>query len=103
MDIAMAETVTLTDHEAIRDWVAARGGAPAMVDTSTPGLDEPPMLRLVFEQQAYPDVDSPLDAGGLQVVEWDDWFKAFDEQGMVMIVANDPPGRLAIDYQIIKD
>ena len=30
----MAETVTLTDHEAIRDWAAARIGAPAIVDRS---------------------------------------------------------------------
>ena len=30
----MADTVTLTDHDAIRDWAAARIGFPAIVDTS---------------------------------------------------------------------
>ena len=33
----MAETITLTDHEAIRDWAAARAGAPAVVDISPAG------------------------------------------------------------------
>lgn len=98
----MAETSTLTDHQAIRDWVAARGGAPAMVDTSSPGLDEAPVLRIVFEQQAYPDVDRPLDAGGLQIVEWDDWFRVFDDRKMALIVPNERPGKLAIDYQIVQ-
>ena len=52
----MAETVTLTDHEAIRDWAAARAGFPAIVDVS-PESGTQPMLRIVFGQQAYADND----------------------------------------------
>lgn len=97
----MSETITLTDHDAIRDWVAARGGAPAMVESSS-GIDDDPVLRIVFEQQAYPDVDAPLDAGGLEVVEWDDWFGVFDRRKMVLIVPNEQPGKLTIDCQIVE-
>jgi hypothetical protein len=97
----MSETITLTDHDAIRDWVAARGGAPAMAGSSS-GIDDQPVLRIVFEQQAYPDVDRPLDAGGLEVVEWDDWFRAFDDRRMALIVPNERPGKLTIDYQIVE-
>jgi predicted Zn-dependent protease len=48
----MADTVTLTDHEAIRDWAAARAGSPAVVDVS-PESGMQPMLRIVFGQQIF--------------------------------------------------
>ena len=48
----------LTDHTAIRDWAAARSGFPAIVDVSPAGGTQP-MLRLVFDQQAYQDYDRP--------------------------------------------
>ena len=95
----MSETTTLTDHYAIRDWVAARGGAPAMAEAP---FGDHPVLRILFEQQAYPDVDAPLDAGGLEVVEWDDWFRVFDARKMAMIVPNERPGKITIDYQIVE-
>ena len=90
----MSETVTLTDHEAIRDWAAARHGFPAIVDVS-PESGTQPLLRIVFGQQAYEDVDRPErppNAGGFDLVEWDDWFKVFDEQNLVLIVAQERPG-----------
>ncbi|WP_315926239.1 hypothetical protein [Mesorhizobium sp. SP-1A] len=96
----MAESITLTDHDAIRDWAAARGGAPAVVDTSLEAGT--PMLRIVFGEQAYQDVDQPLDAGGLQVVEWDEWFRLFDAQKLVMVVEKDQPGRLNGYHQLVK-
>ena len=58
----MAETVLLTDHTAIRDWAAARSGFPAIVDVSPEGGTQP-MLRLVFDQQAYQDQDRRRTAG----------------------------------------
>ncbi len=36
------------------------------------------MLRLVFDQAAYQDqdrADRPANAGGYELVEWDEWFK----------------------------
>ena len=52
----MADTVMLTGHEEIRDWAAARMEAPAIVDVSAKSGTQP-MLRLVFDQQAYQDTD----------------------------------------------
>ena len=68
----MAETVTLTDHEAIRGWAAARAGFPAIVDVS-PESGTQPMLRIVLGQEAYADNDRaerPVNAGGYELVEW---------------------------------
>ena len=76
----MAQTRTLTDHEQIRDWAAARMGTPAVVDVSIEGGTQP-MLRLVFDQMAYEDQDQPqrpVNAGGVELVEWDEWFYLFE-------------------------
>lgn len=90
----MTDTVTLTDREAIRDWAAARIGAPAIVDIS-PTAGTQPMLRIVFDQQAYQDHDMPErppNAGGVELVEWDEWFAEFDKQELALVVAAEEPG-----------
>ncbi len=100
----MVETVTLTDHEAIRDWAAARAGAPAVVDIS-PEAGTQPMLRIVFGQEAYEDVDRPerpANAGGYDLVEWDEWFKLFDEARLAMVVATDEPGRREQFHEFVR-
>ena len=91
----MADTVLITDHQAIRDWAAARSGFPAIVDISPAGGTQP-MLRLVFDQAAYQDqdrADRPTNAGGYELVEWDDWFKVFDENRLALVVEEEVPGR----------
>lgn len=100
----MADTRTLTDHEDIRDWAAARMGAPAVVDVS-PEAGTQPMLRLVFDQIAYEDQDMPerpINAGGVELVEWDDWFAIFDEQKLALVVAEDQPGLRENFYEIVR-
>lgn len=100
----MTDTVTLTDHEAIRDWAASRMGFPAIVDASAePGVQ--PILRLVFDQHAYEDTDQPErppNAGGYDLVEWDDWFELFDKHHLALVVAKEEPGRLDSFHEIIR-
>ncbi|MGB3833349.1 MAG: hypothetical protein WA975_15985 [Mesorhizobium sp.] len=100
----MAETVMLTDHEAIRDWAAARAGAPAVVDVS-PEAGTQPMLRLVFGQQAYQDddrPDRPMNAGGYELVEWSEWFELFDAARLALVVAKDVPGRREEYHEFVR-
>lgn len=100
----MAETVTLTEHEAIRDWAAARAGAPAIVDVS-PASGTQPMLRLVFDQRAYQDFDQaerPVNAGGVELVEWDDWFKLFEESELALVVSKEVPGQRDSFHEFIR-
>ena len=100
----MADTITLTDHEAIRDWAAGRSGFPAIVDVSAQSGTQP-LLRIVFDQQAYQDVDRaerPPNAGGFELVEWDEWFKLFDEQELALVVGEERPGRRDSWHQIVK-
>ena len=100
----MAETVMLTDHEAIRDWAAARAGAPAVVDVS-PEAGTQPMLRIVFGQQAYQDddrPDRPMNAGGYELVEWSEWFELFDAARLALVVAKDVPGRREEYHEFVR-
>ncbi len=90
----MAETVTLTDHDAIRDWTAARAGFPAIIDVSAASGTQP-MLTLVFDQVAYQDQDRAeraQNAGGRELVEWSDWFEIFDREKLALVVGEDRPG-----------
>ncbi len=97
-------TITLTDHDAIRDWAAARMGSPAVVDVSAePGTQ--PLLRLVFDQAVYQDQDRPerpINAGGVELVEWDEWFAIFDEQKLALVVNEDRPGIREDFHEIIR-
>ena len=100
----MAETVLLTDHTDIRDWAAARSGFPAIVDISPQGGMQP-MLRLVFDQAAYQDQDRAeraANSGGYELVEWDEWFKLFDEHELALVVAKDVPGRRESFHEIVR-
>lgn len=100
----MVDTVLITDHQEIRDWAAARAGFPAVVDISPAGGTQP-MLRLVFGQHAYEDqdrADRPVNAGGYDLVEWDEWFKLFDEHKLALVVAEDVPGVRDSFHEIVR-
>ena len=69
----MSDSSTTTDHDAIRDWVEARGGHPARVaDTATDGGG---LLRIDFEPPA----------DGLERISWSDWFKVFEESKLAFL------------------
>jgi hypothetical protein len=100
----MVDTITLTDHEEIRDWAAARAGSPAVVDVSVEAGTQP-QLRIVFGQIAYQDQDQPerpVNAGGIELVEWDEWFRIFDQAELALVVAKDQPGRRESSHEFIR-
>lgn len=99
----MAGNRILTDHEEIRAWAAARSGFPAIVDVS-PQAGTQPMLRIVFGQRAYQDFDRPerpVNAGGFELVEWDEWFKVFDENRLAIEVGPEIPGQLDSTHEFV--
>lgn len=98
------DTVTLTDHDAIRDWAAARMGVPAIVDVSPAGGTQP-MLIIVFDQVAYQDQDQAeraRNAGGRELVEWSEWFEVFDKGQLALVVAEDRPGVRDSWHEIVR-
>lgn len=99
----MTDTVTITDHEDIREWVSARSGFPAIRDAIPSVGNTDAVLSLVFDQRAYQDQDDGQDrgAGGFQQVEWDEWFAIFDKKGLALVVAEDQPGVRENFYELI--
>lgn len=100
----MSDTVTLTDHDAIRDWAAARMGAPVVIDVS-PEAGTQAMLRIVFDQAAYQDQDRAeraQNSGGFEFVEWSEWLELFDKAELAMIVAAERPGIRDSWHQFVR-
>lgn len=63
------------------------------------------MLRLVFDQHAHEDQDRPErppNAGGYDLVEWDEWFRIFDERKLALVVAGDEPSRREEFHEIVR-
>src|SRR5215211_6591801 len=74
----MAEAKTTTDHEEIRRWAESRGGRPAHVRETGNGGDAG-ILRINFEEPGGDDDE------GLAEISWDEWFRAFDENGLAFL------------------
>lgn len=98
-------TRMLTDHDEIRDWAAARAGAPAISEASPSVGGDDPILSIAFGQIAYQDQDNGADhstaIGGRELVEWSEWFRLFDERGLGLVVSEDVPGRRDSFYEIV--
>ena len=73
----MASAEPITDHKRIREWAEERGAKPACVK-GTGGKNDTGMIRLDFP--GYSGADS------LQEISWDEWFKAFDENKLALII-----------------
>jgi hypothetical protein len=73
----MGDTHPLTDHDDIKRWAEARSAKPAYVK-GTGGKGDPGMIRLDFP--GFTGADS------LEHISWDEWFKAFDENRLALLV-----------------
>ncbi|WEX09950.1 hypothetical protein [Chelativorans sp. AA-79] len=99
----MAETKVLTEHEEIRDWAAARAGQPALRTPALGMSQADPVLGFAFGQHAYEDTDRGWDEfGEIEIIEWDDWFRLFDERELALVVAEDVPGRREEFHEFIR-
>ena len=67
----MAEAITTTDHDTIRRWAEKRDGHPAVVRTSGKGG----ILRIDFGEPEE----------SLEPIEWDEFFKIFDENNLAFL------------------
>jgi len=68
----------LTDHDEIRQWAEERNAHPACVRGTGRKKNDTGMIRLDF-----PGFSG---ARSLQEVDWDDWFRQFDENNLALVV-----------------
>ena len=95
-------TRILTEHDQIRQWAAARSGNPAMEDRPT-GIGGPLVLRIVFGQYALNAGENQYGdrPGGLDLVDWTEWFEEFDRQKLALEVEDERPGVLDDYFQFV--
>jgi len=72
----MSSAKVTIDHDEIRSWVEERGGYPAHVKRGS-SKDDLGILRIDFP--GFSGEDS------LERVEWDQWFDAFEENGLAFL------------------
>lgn len=93
----------LTDREAIRQWVAARGGNPLMMDVPD-GTHNRTILQLTFGQHALnaDGNEGPDRVGGFRLVSWEEWFTALEEGGLALRVSDDPAGGNEAEFEFVS-
>jgi hypothetical protein len=87
---AMSTSKTTTDHDEIRRWAEARGGKPAGVRGTGDG--NPGMLRIEFDHGSEK----------LEAIAWDDWFAAFDANGLAFVYQDEVDGATSRFNKIIS-
>lgn len=72
--MAGSQSMTTTDHEAIKKWAEERGGKPAKVK-GTGGGGSVGMIRFMFSSNG----------AALESISWDDFFKEFDAKKLALL------------------
>lgn len=71
-----AASYTTTDHDVIRAWAEARGGAPAAVGSTTDDRKgSAGLLRIEFRD----------DGDALEDIDWQPFFETFDKSGLAFV------------------
>jgi len=93
---------TLTDREDIRQWAIARGGNPMLMETPD-GTRSRTLLQLTFGQYELntDGNEGPDRLGGFQLVSWDEWFTALDENKLALRVSDDPAGGNEAEFEFV--
>lgn len=94
---------TLSNHAEIRQWAEARGGSPMLMDTPD-GTGTRTLLQLTFGQHAIntDGNDGPDRIGGFQLVSWDEWFAALEENKLALRVSDDPAGGSEAEFEFVQ-
>lgn len=71
---AMTDSVTTTNHDAIRSWAEQRGGHPATVQ-ATEEDGHAGILRIDFDPKEK----------ALEPIEWNEFFRKFDESDLAFL------------------
>lgn len=71
----MSDAKVITDHDAIRKWVEARGGNPARVK----GTDGKGSGVLRIDYPGFSGEET------LEAIEWDEFFEGFEENNLAFL------------------
>ena len=94
----------LISREDIRQWAAARGGNPMLMDTPD-GTGSRTLLQLTFGQHAINTEgnEGPDRVGGFQLADWDDWFAALEDNNLAVRVSDDLAGGNEAEFEFVPN
>lgn len=92
----------LTKAEDIRQWAEARGGYPMLMEVPS-GTRSRTVMQIAFGQDALNSGESQGQdrPGGFELVSWDDWIKALEEQKLALRVSDDPAGGREAEFDFV--
>lgn len=92
----------LTKAEDIRQWAEARGGNPMMMEVQS-GTRSRSVLQIAFGQDALNTGESQGQdrPGGFELVGWDEWIAALEEEKLAIRVSDDPSGGREAEFDFV--
>jgi hypothetical protein len=92
----------LTKAEDIRQWVEARGGYPMLMEVPS-GTRSRTVLQIAFGQDALNtgETQGQDRPGGFELVGWDDWISALENEKLALRVSDDPSGGREAEFDFV--
>ncbi len=92
----------LTKAEDIRQWVEARGGYPMLMEVPS-GTRSRTVLLIAFGQDALNtgETQGQDRPGGFELVGWDDWISALENEKLALRVSDDPSGGREAEFDFV--
>lgn len=88
----MSEARKITDHAEIQKWAEARGAVPTVVKGTQRGGDGAGVLRFDFGESEE----------RLKKVDWDTFFKTFDERGLALLAQDEIGGKTSRFFKFVE-
>jgi len=87
----MSEARKITDHAEVRKWAEARGGRPTVVKGTARG-EGAGVLRFDFGKPEQ----------RLKEVDWDTFFKTFDERRLALLAQDEIDGKTSRFFKFVE-
>lgn len=93
----------LTKPEDIRQWAEARGGYPMLMEVPS-GSRSRTVLQITFGQDALNTGESQGQdrPGGFELVGWDEWIAALEQENLAIRVSDDPSGGREAEFDFVQ-
>lgn len=93
----------LTKPQDIRQWAEARGGYPMLMEVPS-GSKTRTVLQITFGQDALNTGESQGQdrPGGFELVGWDEWIAALEQEGLALRVSDDPSGGREAEFDFVQ-
>lgn len=98
----MAMNRSITNHEEIREWAAARAGKPALISVPTGTGDAKDTVSFEFGQVRHGSDNNESATHTQRLVEWNEWFAAFEADGLALLVPESVDGQVDQNHQFLK-